>query len=401
MSVRARAALAVLAVAVPVAGLLVIVQTRFLWRGSPVIARTAVEGGTILAALAPAPRAILPLYVDSNSPVVRDRVDGQDRLVLFTTTFWGRPSRSEGRSLRWLEPRVPADFKGLPPTGGTWMEAVIDNGDGTWYGYYHNEPDVLPCPEEDKIIPRIGAARSRDRGHTWEDLGIVLDAPPSGIKCDTRNVFFLGGVGDFSVMLDPSREYLYLLYTQYVERPGGVGVSLARLRWADRDDPQGRFAIWRAGTWVPAARTAGETLRGWVEDAGPWVYPLATPIFPAANSWDQSDAPVDVFWGPSVHWNTYLQRYVILLNHAVDGQWRQGGVFVVYASRLDAPETWTAPTRITIGGRWYPQVLGLDPVTGSDKEAGEVARFFMQGRSDYYLRFRWQPARPARAGLLH
>ncbi|MGE3191532.1 MAG: hypothetical protein AB7N90_17745, partial [Vicinamibacterales bacterium] len=256
MSARWRAALAVFLVAAPVAAMLVIVQTRYLWRGSPVIALTRVEGGTITAALSPAPRVQLPPFVDSNSPVVRDRVDGRRRMVLFTTDDWGRPTRSEGSSLRWLEPKTPAAFDRLPPTGGTWMEAVVDAGDGTWYGYYHNEPDILPCPEEEKIIPRIGAARSRDRGRTWRDLGIVLDAPPSEIRCDTRNQYFLGGVGDFSVMLDPEGRYLYMFYTQYVERPGAVGVSLARLDWAERDAPQGRFEVWRDGTWVAAVRSA-------------------------------------------------------------------------------------------------------------------------------------------------
>jgi hypothetical protein len=40
------------------------------------------------------------------------------------------------------------------------------------------------------------------------------------------------------------------------------------------------------------------------------------------------------------------------------------------------------------GGRWYPQVIGLDGLAaGTDKEAGEVARFYMSGVSDFLVRF--------------
>src|SRR2546423_7534504 len=38
-----------------------------------------------------------------------------------------------------------------------------------------------------------------------------------------------------------------------------------------------------------------------------------TPMFPAAIGWRRPNT--DALWGPSVHWNTYLQSYVVLLNH--------------------------------------------------------------------------------------
>jgi hypothetical protein len=38
------------------------------------------------------------------------------------------------------------------------------------------------------------------------------------------------------------------------------------------------------------------------------------------------------------------------------------------------------------GGTWYPQVIGLEEGSGSDKLAGATARFFLGGRSDWILR---------------
>ena len=59
-----------------------------------------------------------------------------------------------------------------------------------------------------------GAARSFDRGATWDDLGRILEAPPDTYVCDTTNYYFHGGVGDLSVMLDPERQYLVLFSTR-------------------------------------------------------------------------------------------------------------------------------------------------------------------------------------------
>jgi hypothetical protein len=40
------------------------------------------------------------------------------------------------------------------------------------------------------------------------------------------------------------------------------------------------------------------------------------------------------------------------------------------------------------GGGWYPQVAGLEAQTGTDKHAGQRARFFITGRSQHYIEFR-------------
>ena len=107
-------------------------------------------------------------------------------------------------------------------------------------------------------MPRIGAARSRDNGATWEDLGIVLEAPPGWHECATTNQYFVGGVGDVSVLLDRESKDLYLYFSQYLEVPAAQGVALARLAWADRDAPAGKVTVFNDGAWLPASAVVSE-----------------------------------------------------------------------------------------------------------------------------------------------
>ncbi len=47
-------------------------------------------------------------------------------------------------------------------------------------------------------------------GLTWEDLGIVLEAPPDSTACASTNRFVLGGVGDVSAMLATQRARFFV-----------------------------------------------------------------------------------------------------------------------------------------------------------------------------------------------
>jgi hypothetical protein len=159
------------------------------------------------------------------------------------------------------------------------------------------------------------------------------------------------------------------------------GIAVARLAWADRDDPVGKMMVWRTRTWVPASR---EVTRG---DAVVSLYSAGTPLFPVLDGWHDADTTTDAFWGPSVHWNTYLQMYVMVLNRASDTKYAQEGIYVSYAPHLDDPRIWSAPLKILNGGSWYPEVIGLDDGMGTDRVAGEWARFFMAGTSQYLIHF--------------
>ena len=346
--------------------------------------------GEPYAALLPAATLSFPNETDSNSPAVWEIVDGTSTLSLFNSVA-GWAGLSRGPSLRSLSNHGHVRFEGGAPPGGTWFESVIRDAD-SWYGFYHNEREHVVCDGSGKVWPRIGAARSDDRGQTWSDLGPVIETPASSVSCDTNNHYFVGGVGDFSVVLDADRNFAYLYYTQYAEASDAVGVSVARLAWADRDEPAGRVDIWSDGAWLPPTSDS-DRLDPAEDDETPivtdlqWSFPLATPFLRAANRWDDARSGVDVFWGPSIHWNTTLQTYVMLLNKATSNTWEQGGVYVSFNDRLDAPTGWTTPSMVARGGSWYPQVIGLDPTAGTDSYAGGVARFFMAGKSEHVIVF--------------
>jgi hypothetical protein len=313
-----------------------------------------------------------PSVVDSNSPAFWQSFRGQRRLAVLNSA--PTPVLSTGSEVGELDVVQTSRFWS-ETNGARWMEAVVPDAPVRLYGYYHNEPTGV-CDDPAKTAPRIGAARSFDGGRSWMDLGIVIQSP--GIPdCGTPNRYFAGGVGDFSVMLDPAGRDLYFLFSSYGPDVATQGVSVARMLWADRDKPVGRVAIWVDGVWrYPGAAAAG-TLS----------YPAPTPILPVQTSWHTRRGQVDAYWGPSVHWNTHINQYVMLLNRAHDETWGQEGIYLSTTTTLDDPRSWTPPQRLLAGGFWYPQVIGLEPGSGTDKLAGERARFFMGGMSEYEIVF--------------
>jgi hypothetical protein len=344
----------------------------------PAVLAQAPAAAVPTARLIPAPAISIPALIDSNSPVVWERIQGELRLLMFASES-GRTTRIEGSDLSRLAVRGLVDFASHPGHG-VWMESIVPDIDGTWYGYYHHEAPADVCDDPNRTVPRIGALRSRDFGVTWEDLGFVLEAPRGSHDCASANDYFLGGVGDFSVTLDREQQYLYIFFSQYANRESAQGVSVARMAWADRDAPAGKVSVWlRNQTWLPTRSTRGMTQMR-------YLYPSGAPIYRVLESWHASSS-VDAFWGPSVHWNTYLEQYVMLLNHAQDAAWTQEGVYVAFTSNLADPGTWSIPQRVIAGGAWYPQVVGLETGTGSDRLAGERARFFLGGRSNYFIQF--------------
>ena len=264
--------------------------------------------------------------------------------------------------------------------GGRWIEATYKDEDGTLYGWYHNEPHPV-CPAKESLTaPLIGAVRSSDNGANWHDLGFIVEAPPDSLSCETQNKYFAGGNGDFSVILDDKKEYFYFFISTYHKKVSEQGVAVARMRYADRKSPVRKVWKWYQGKWEEAG------LGGHV-----------SPIFPVSVDWNRKDA--NAFWGPSVHWNTYLSTYVILLNRAIDGDWKQEGVYVTFNPDLGNPKAWTTPAKILdrkeivsvpkMEAGWYPQVVGTDRTRReTDKRAGQSARLFVHGKSVWEILFR-------------
>ena len=326
---------------------------------------TAQSPRTPTARLSSAPKLHLPGEVDSNNRAVWALVNGVQRL--FVVSSWGGiPTRASGPEITALRDDGPVSFASHPGHG-VWIEAIVPADDGTWYAYYHHERPADLCGRSDRQLPRIGALKSIDRGQTWDDLGIVIDAPAGSEACDSTNRFVLGGVGDVTAVLDADARDVYLYLSQYSRTAASQGVAVARLAWADRDAPAGKVSVWNGGAWLP-------------EGAGTPLWTTRQPFHDRANA-------ADVFWGPAIHWNTYLDQYVMLLNRAKDDQFSQDGIYVSYSPTLADPSQWSAPVKIMSGGSWYPQVIGTEVGTGSDRVAGKRARFFMTGRSDRFIEF--------------
>ena len=310
------------------------------------------------------PGVKLPNYekpvTDCNSPA---HWDG-GMIYLFNSA--NHPWRSFGPEIFHLGESSPVQYDNSI-NGGRWIEATCRAPDGTLYGWYHNEPGGL-FPERKDIkqsltAPRIGALKSNDNGATWHDLGLIIETPPDSANPDTENFYFAGGNGDFSVIADAQYEYVYFFISTYPKETSEQGVSVARMKFADRDNPAGKVWKGRLGKWDE-----------------PGIGGRVTPIFPATTDWHRRDA--NAFWGPSIHWNTHLQQYVILLNRAKDKDWTQEGIYVTFNHALDDPTGWSPPLKILEGGRWYPQVIGMDAsAQETDKKAGKMARFFMSGES--------------------
>lgn len=315
-----------------------------------------------------------------------DSDNGAPELSVMTSTD-GIPRIATGPAVNRLG--APQDVVFTPhPGNGVWMEAVVVDDAGKWYGYYHNENPALVCGRQDRAVARIGAARSSDEGRTWEDRGIILEAPTDSIACDSANRYVIGGVGDLSVMLDEGKTDLYIFFSQYPRQVTAQGVAVARLVWANRDRPVGRVTVWNNGAWLPSKINRVPSLDVFGNTRAVWrEYPTGTPLQPTTLAWHDADDKVDAFWGPSVHWNESIERYVMLLNRAKDESYGQAGIYVSFATSLKDPRSWTTPQQVLNGGGWYPQVMGLAAGSGTDKSAGAVARLFVSGRSDWIITF--------------
>ena len=293
-----------------------------------------------------------------------------DRLHLFTSVGWPQ-SISIANSI--FDPWETQEVDTTEMLGKTiWMEAAWADEDGTVFGWYHHEPTGV-FEGTHLTAPVIGAAVSFDGGKTVHDLGIILE---SGDPVDNsaENGFFAGGNGDFSVVLDRDRQYFYFFFTNYGGGVENQGVVMARLAFEDRFDPVGKVQKYFEGEWLE-----------------PGLGGRVTPVFAARRSWQAKDP--DSFWGPSVHWNTHLNGYVMLLNHAAgEPGWNQEGVYITFAQDLSRPDTWKEPRKIIDGAElpgwsfFYPQVMGLEP-GGTDTLAGQKARLFVAGTSKWEIEF--------------
>lgn len=276
----------------------------------------------------------------------------------------GEPRRSEGADQFSLRPSVQVQFGRYFPTP-LWIEATWVDDDGTLFGWYHYEPGGL-CPGTGLTAPKIGAMVSYDNGYSFQNLGFVLESGDP-LDCSAENGYFAGGHGDFSVVVDASHTYIYFVYDNYGGDVSGQGVAVARMDFNNRFSPAGSVQKYYNGDF-----------------SEPGLGGRLTPAFPANVSWSSPDT--DALWGPSIHWNTVLNQYVMLLNRSCCAPgWPQEGIYISLNPDIGNPTGWSAPVKIMEGDAgWYPQVIG-EGAGESDKLAGAVSRLYVYGVSNWEL----------------
>jgi len=350
------------------------------------------------------PERSLEHEADSNNPL---HWDG-NTLYLFNN--YGHPWRTSGSDIEHLEGRISVDLGAQNNKMNLWIESTWKDDDGTLYGAFHYEPDTT-CFSNQHILtaPRIGWLRSHDNGATWEDLGFIIYADPCAINCQSSSPWDSGGTGDFVFYLDRNKEYFYFYGTSYDPRFEEQGIFVARMRYADRNNPSGKVMKWYKGGWTEPA------LGGHV-----------TPVFPAQRDYHKPDGCM--FWGPAIHYNTYLNTYVMVLNHAIDTKLTEDGIYMSFNRDLGDPHGWSEPKMIldregilnatrfgkvvdgllliprgvyygelrpakdgsvladTLSSGWYPQVVGTSKGE-TDKLCGRTGRLFMTGMSRLEITF--------------
>ena len=307
------------------------------------------------------PEMAMPSQVDSNSPAFWRNGE----LYLFNSTGNG-PILSKGADQFSLGTAQQASISRQRPWPA-WIEAVWVDDTGAILAWYHQEHENL-CGAQRPAQPHIGAAISYDEGRTFFDYGVVLSSPVAP-DCSSRNGYFSGGHGDFSVVLDRESKYFYFIFGNYGGPAETQGVAIARMAYEDRFHPVNSVRKYSGGSWDEPG-------------AGGQV----SPILPATVSWQAEDT--DSFWGPAIHWNKYLRTFVMLLNRSCcSSGFPQRGIYISYNQDLSNPDGWTKPRRILSDAGWYPQVLGVKPGE-TDTVAGRVARLYIYGRSRWELVFR-------------
>lgn len=317
--------------------------------------------------LVPAPVLHLPTHIDGNSPAFWD----QRELKLFTST--GAPqmiSEAAGLRGRWTSQDVDTSGHLNQPM---WTESAWRDKDGTVFGWYHHEPGGVCGANSGLTAPKIGAVISYDGGVSLRDLGIILESKWTP-DCNAKNGFFAGGHGDFSVVLDREGKYFYFFFTNYSGPLEEQGIVVARLAFADRFHPAGAVHKYYQGEW-----------------SEPGIGGRTTPIFPARTAWQRGDA--DSYWGPAVHWNTYLRQYVMLLNRSCcSSGWPQEGIYIAFGAGPSDLLQWKGPGLLLEGGElpdrpgYYPQVFGLRPGE-TDSILGAFGRLFVHGVSRWRIEF--------------
>lgn len=294
-------------------------QSRRRFLISSAAALSAIGGGILTAhpAAAASPRSFSWQIGDDVLATVFNTSDCDLGLVRrggqlwVQTSWWPDWRRYVGRTLDDIEELDNAvrDSSFTQPhgddaywTGGIWADSA-----GIWYAPVHIEFDYDTPWSYPHWTRRFGLATSSDQGANWHYQGDILSTDPAASKPDPSFRDF--GDGDHRMFIDERAGYAYLYYERGWSSPDDGDLhnsymAAARCRLEDRMAP-GSWVKWYDGEW-----------------SQPGLGGQDTEVVPG----------VTVFM--SVHYNTFLQRYVLIdvsgLYTATDltGQnWSRAGSF--------------------------------------------------------------------------
>ena len=271
----------------------------------------------------PEPQPELPIYdysPDGHYTVLRSG----DTL----TMFWpGHDSyRTTGTSIfemRDCTKVLPMGGERDFDNGGAWLYTVFPRGDRRMLGFYHAEDHKFPLSPDSKWTAYKSIARctSEDLGLTWGERVQILTAHEP--KPETAK---WSGLGDHCIVWDEKNDRFVCFYQE-----DGI------LCMAMSADPEGKPGSWRK--WFKGDFTE------------PGLGGRATPV---------PDLATHRGGNPSVHWNTFLQRWAMVWH-----RWK-GDLWISTSEDLT---TWTPPKLLLskpseTGKVWYPNLVGESDTVG-------------------------------------
>ncbi len=255
-----------------------------------------------------------------------------DKLYIFNS--WEHPWRITANSLGDFQSHEPVTFD-IEQNGGRWIEGIWKVPNGKLYGWYHLEPNDMLKPgrllHRYPTLPKVAAIVSDDNGATWKDIGFILSGPEELTDLDTKDTWYYGGEGDFGTCVDKDEKYVYFIITTfYAGGPQNQGMAYARMDMKYLDNPVGNVWKWRNNKWEE-----------------PGLGGFADPFLPVTRDWH--DEKANAFWGPAIHWNAYLNCYVMFLNRVDDGSWHTDGQYVSFNDDISNPLGWSTPEKVLDG----------------------------------------------------
>lgn len=224
----------------------------------------------------------------------------------------------------------PTDFD----NGGAWLHSIFRRGERGMLGFYHAEDHKFPLSPDSKWTAYKSIARctSEDLGLTWSNRAQILTAhQPKPRKAAWS------GLGDHCAVWD-EKNHRFVCFFQ----------EDAILCMAMSDDSGGKPGSWKK--WFEGGFTE------------PGLGGRATPIPTLAGHRGGN---------PSVHWNTFLQQWVMVWH-----RWA-GDLWISTSGDLLA---WSPPNLLLskpsdAGKAWYPTLIGESDQVGGESVTLLYAEF--------------------------